>query len=51
VRKKLIEAGIEIMEQRTSEQKLLKQKIVEMRNRGLRYQAIADLFNLWKVAS
>ena len=51
VRKKLVEAGIEIKEQACHDYKALKKKILAMRERGLSYQAIADAFNLWKVAT
>ena len=51
VRKKLIEAGIEIVKHRRDEHKSLMKKIEEMRSRGLSYQAIADILNLWKVAT
>ncbi|MDO9182314.1 MAG: hypothetical protein Q7U04_07885, partial [Bacteriovorax sp.] len=49
VRKKLIEAGFEVMEHSTDEYKGLEKKIKELRLRSLSYQAIADLFNLWKI--
>ena len=49
VRKKLIEAGIEIKEQVGDDYKVLKKKIQAMRERGISYQAIADGFNLWKI--
>lgn len=51
MRKKLIEAGIEIKDTQQDEYGLLKSKIEEMRDRGLSYQAIADAFNLWKVST
>lgn len=49
MRKKLIEAGIEIKEQAGDEYKVLKKKIKTMKERGLSYQAIADVFDLWKI--
>lgn len=49
VRKKLIEAGVEIIEHRQDDYGLLKTKAGEMRGRGLSYQTIANSFNLWKV--
>jgi hypothetical protein len=51
VRKKLVEAGIEIKEQTIDDCTALKKKILAMRERGLSYQTIADAFNLWKVAT
>lgn len=51
MRKKLIEAGVEIIDQCKDADRLLVKKVEEMRDRGLSYQAIADIFNLWKVAT
>ncbi|MBA2405108.1 MAG: hypothetical protein H0V66_10090 [Bdellovibrionales bacterium] len=51
VRKKLIEAGIELLEQRHDDYMTLRKKIQAMRERGLSYQAIADAFNHWKVST
>lgn len=51
VRKKLIEAEIEIKDLSKNEYKSLKNKITEMRNRGLGYLAIANSFNAWKVST
>jgi hypothetical protein len=51
VRKKLIEAGIEIIDQNHDEHTALRKKIQAMRERGLSYQGIADIFNLWKVST
>lgn len=48
VRKKLIEAGIELNDQSGSDLRSLKNKL---RQRGLSDQAIGDLFNLWKVSA
>lgn len=47
----MIETGIEIIDARQDEYKLLKSKIEGMRDRGLSYQAIADLFNIWQVST
>ena len=49
MRKKLIEAGVEVMEHPLDEYRALKKKINELRGKGLSYQAIADLFNLWRI--
>ena len=46
---KLIEAGIDIMKLSEKNEKSLKNKIGEMKRRGLSYQAIADSLNVWKV--
>ena len=52
VRKKLLEAGVEIKEQGVGDDyKALKKKIQAMRERGISYQAIADAFNLWKIST
>jgi hypothetical protein len=51
VRKKLLEAGIEINEQGRDNYQAIKMKIQAMRERGLSYQAIADAFNLWKIST
>ena len=51
VRKKLLEAGVELVEQTYSEHLAMKKKIQSMRGRGLSYQMIADIFNLWKVVT
>jgi hypothetical protein len=51
VRKKLIEAGIEVMEHPADEYRALKKKINELRIKGQSYQAIADLINLWKIST
>lgn len=51
MRKKLIEAGIEVMEHPADEFRVLKMKINELRKKGQSYQAIADLFNLWKIST
>lgn len=51
VRKKLLEAGVEIKEQVGDDYKALKKKIQAMRERGISYQAIADAFNLWKIST
>jgi hypothetical protein len=51
VRKKLIEVGIELIDQNSDEHKFLKKKIQAMRERGLSYQTISDAFNLWKIAT
>lgn len=37
------------MEHSADEYKTLENKIKELRQRELSYQAIADLFNLWKI--
>jgi hypothetical protein len=49
VRKKLLEAGIELVDHRCDEYLAVRKKIKAMRERGLAYQAIADIFNLWGV--
>jgi len=49
VRKKLIEAGVEVVEHPADKRKPLKKKIGELKAKKLSYQAIADLFNLWKI--
>lgn len=46
VRKNLIEAGIVIKELSRNEQRSLKVKIEEMRQRGMSYQVIAGIVNL-----
>lgn len=51
VRKKLIEAGIYLVEQNCVEDKALRKKIQAIRERGLSYHSIADSFNLWKIAT
>lgn len=48
VRKKLVGAGIELIDQK-KEHVQLRAKINEMRDRGQSYQQIADAFNLWGV--
>lgn len=49
VRKKLSEAGIEIVQQKVDVDNALFIKVKKLRNKGLSYQRIADLFNLWRV--
>jgi hypothetical protein len=49
VRKKLIEVGIEVKEPASEGYKALRKKILIMRERRLSYQAIADVFNLWRI--
>ncbi len=51
VRKKLIQAGIAIKESSKNEQRSLKVKIEQMRQRGMSYQVIADTLNLWKIST
>ncbi|MGE3611709.1 MAG: hypothetical protein AB7I27_19115 [Bacteriovoracaceae bacterium] len=51
MRKKLLEAGIELVEQTYSEHLAFKKKIQSMRERGISYQGIADALNLWKVST
>jgi hypothetical protein len=51
VRKKLLEAGIELVDQGRDEHVTLKKKILAWRERGLSYEAIANAFNLWKIAT
>ena len=51
VRKKLSEAGVEIIQQKSDVNKSLVRKIQRLREEGLSYQKIADLFNLWRVDS
>ena len=43
------EAGIEIILRKTDVDKALVKKIKKLREDGLSYQRIADLFNLWKL--
>lgn len=49
VKKKLVEAGIEIKVEAGDDYTVLNKKIQTMRVRGLTYQQIADLPNLWGV--
>ena len=51
MRKKLLETGIELIDQNRDEHLALKKKIQAMRERGQSYQLIADAFNLWKVST
>jgi DNA-binding transcriptional MerR regulator len=51
VRKKLIEARIELTHRNYNEHTALKKKVRALREKGLNYQAIADIFNLWKIAT
>ena len=44
-----MEAGIELVDHRCDEYLAVRKKIKAMRERGLAYQAIADIFNLWGV--
>ena len=44
-----MEVGIELVDHRCDEYLALRKKIKAMRERGLAYQAIADIFNLWGV--
>ncbi len=49
VRKKLREAGIEVLDSKLESHGALKRKVERLRKRGLSYQRIADLFNLWRI--
>jgi len=49
VRKKLKQAGIDDFEFVVEQDKLLVMKIESMRQQGLSYQRITDLFNLWRI--
>lgn len=49
VRKKLTDAGVGIKEVPKNDHMLLGRKVKEMRARGLSYQAISDLLNLWRI--
>jgi len=49
VRKKLSEAGIEIIQQKADVDKALIRKVEMLRGQGMSYQKIADLFNLWRL--
>jgi len=49
VRKKIIDAGVELISHRKSEHETLKNKIRAMREEGQSFKAIADKFNLWKI--
>lgn len=51
VRKKLLEAGVEVKEQVHDDSNALNKKIETMRERGMSYQTIANIFNLWKIAT
>ena len=46
-----MEAGIELVDQGRDVHETLKKKILAMRDRGLSYEAIANAFNLWKIAT
>ena len=49
VRKKLLEAGVELVRQDFNDHLALRKKIKLMRERNLSYQTIAESFNIWKV--
>ncbi len=49
VRKKLLEAGVELVKQDFNDHLALRKKIKLMRERNLSYQTIAESFNIWKV--
>jgi hypothetical protein len=49
VRKKLIEAGVELFDHRKNEHETLRNKIRAMKEEGQSFQGIADKFNLWKI--
>ena len=49
VRRKLSEAGIEIIDQKIEIDSALARKVKDLRESGLSYQKIAEMFNLWRV--
>lgn len=49
VRRKLSEAGVEIIQRKVDVDKALVKKIERLRGQGLSYKKIADLFNLWSM--
>ena len=49
VRRKLSEAGIEIIQQKFDVDMALVKKVERLRENGMSYQKIADLFNLWRI--
>lgn len=49
VRKKLFEAGIDLVDQNCDEHKALRKKIQVMRERGLSYQSIANFLTYGKL--
>ncbi|MGB0454349.1 MAG: hypothetical protein ACPGJV_11625 [Bacteriovoracaceae bacterium] len=49
VRKKLKQAGVDDFEFVVEQDKLLLKKVESMRERGLSYQRIADLLNIWNI--
>jgi len=49
VRKKLREAGIEILDIKNNEKLALLSKIIVLKQRGLSYQKIAYLLNVWRI--
>lgn len=49
VRRKLSQAGIEIIQQKNDVDRALVKKIICLRERGLSYNNISELLNLWKV--
>ena len=51
MRKKLKQAGVDDFEYIVEQDKLLVKKIKSMRNKGMSFQKIADIFNHWKIPS
>ena len=51
MRKKLKEAGIEVLGMKTDENLALKRKSQALRKRGLSYKKIAKLFNVWRLGT
>lgn len=49
MRKKLERAEIEIVQQRVDGERALAKKVQRLRKKGMSYQKIADLFNLWRI--
>lgn len=43
------EAGIEIIQRKVDEEMALTKKVQRLREQGLSYQSIADLFYLWRI--
>lgn len=48
MRKKLLEAGIELIQTKNTYE-TLRRKVTELREKGKSYQEIADVFNLWRI--
>lgn len=48
MRKKLLEAGIELIQTKNTYE-TLRRKVTELREKGKSYQEIAEVFNLWRI--